>query len=103
MIVEILSLIPSILLVQLFQRIRPYGSRMPSEPTKKKMKRTLPWWWIFIAYGLSILLVALSMFFIIARGIQFGDLKSQQWLISILSSLCSSIFFTQPLKVTFEG
>ena len=68
-------------------------------PNPKKMKRTLPWWWIFIAYGLSILLVGLSIFFIIARGIQFGDLKVQKWLISILSSLFSSIFFTQPLEV----
>ena len=66
---------------------------------KQKPRRTLPWWWIFIIYGLCILLVALSIFFIIARGIEFGDLKTQQWLGSILTGFFSSVLFTQPLKV----
>jgi hypothetical protein len=62
---------------------------------------TLPWWCIFIAYGLCIILVGISILFIIARGIEFGDLKTQQWLTSILSGFFSSIFLTQPIKVKF--
>ena len=58
-----------------------------------------PWWCIFVAYGLCVLLVGLSIIFIIARGIEFGDLKTQKWLISILSGFFSSILLTQPLKV----
>ena len=42
----------------------------------------------------------MSILFIIARGIEFGDLKSQQWLTSIISGLFSSIFLTEPIKVT---
>jgi hypothetical protein len=48
-----------------------------------------------------LILVGVSITFIIASGIEFGDLKSQKWLISILSGLFSSIFLTQPLKVEF--
>ena len=66
---------------------------------KGKPGLTFPWWWIFIAYGLCLLLVGLSVVFIIARGIEFGDLKTQQWLASILSGFFSSIFLTEPLKV----
>lgn len=33
------------------------------------------------------------------RGIEFGDLKSQKWLTSLLTGFFSSIFFIQPLKV----
>jgi hypothetical protein len=118
-IVELLSLIPSILLVQLFQRLRPRQQQLSSlhqilhkinpqrraveQPTNyvnlKKTKITFPWWCIFIAYGLSVLLIALSILFIIARGIQFGDLKTRKWLTSILSGFFSSILLIQPIKV----
>jgi polycystin 1L2 len=60
---------------------------------------TFPWWCLFIAYGLSFLLIGISILLIIARGIEFRDEKSQKWLISILSGLFSSIFITQPMKV----
>jgi hypothetical protein len=39
------------------------------------------------------------MFFIIVRGIEFGDLKTQKWLTSLLSGLFSSILLIQPIKV----
>lgn len=71
----------------------------PNADEKKKKGLTLPWWSIFIAYGLCLILVGLSIIFTIARGIEFGDLKSQQWLTSILSGFFSSVLFTQPLKV----
>ncbi|CAF1184472.1 unnamed protein product [Adineta ricciae] len=53
----------------------------------------------FIAYGLCVILVSLSILFIIARGIEFGDEKIQKRLTSILSGFVSSILFTQPLKI----
>jgi len=53
---------------------------------------TFPWWCIFVAYGLSLLLAIVSIFFLIARGIEFGDLKTQKW-------LTSSILLIQPTKV----
>jgi hypothetical protein len=108
------------LLVQLFRRIRSrqkpisplrqaLGKIKPSfqqdeideikKNNKVKSAKTFPWWFIFIGYGLCIILVGLSIIFIIARGIEFGDLKTQQWLTSILSGFFSSILLTQPLKV----
>jgi hypothetical protein len=65
----------------------------------KKTSLTFPWWWIFPAYGLSLLLVILSIVFIISRGIEFGDLKTQKWLGSIITGFFSSILLVQPLKV----
>ena len=66
-----------------------------------KSSFTFPWWYIFVVYGLCVILVGLSIIFIIARGIEFGDEKTQKWLISILTGFFSSIFLTQPLKVKF--
>jgi hypothetical protein len=78
-------------------------SRSDVDEKKSKVKSsfTFPWWCIFIVYGLCIILVGVSILFIIARGIEFGDDKTQKWLTSILSGFFSSIFLTQPLKVTF--
>jgi len=55
---------------------------------------------LFIAYGLSIVIASVSIFFIIVRGIEFGDVKTQQWLTSLLSGFFSSILLIQPLKVS---
>ncbi|CAF0948943.1 unnamed protein product [Adineta ricciae] len=116
-IVELMALVPSLLLVQLFRRLRPRRNQMSplrealykmnsplsetniDQPQKKgKTGFTFAWWWIFIAYALCVALAGLSAVFIIARGIEFGDEKTQKWLISILSGLLSSILLTQPLK-----
>jgi hypothetical protein len=114
-IIEFISLFISLLLVQFFRRIRSRQHRISPlrqalykikpnfeiSDLKKKSQSPLsfPWWCLFIAYGCSIILVGISIFFIIARGIEFGDLKSQKWLASILTGFFSSIFLTQPLKV----
>ena len=133
---EFLSLIPNLFIVQFFRRIRSrrqrpsslrqalYQLNVPiitfvfhtngnficfchisrkdassSVPKKKLSKITFPWWCLFIAYALSFSLMAVSIFFIIARGIEYGDLKTQKWLTSILTGFFSSIFLTEPIKV----
>jgi polycystin 1L2 len=89
-IVEALTLVPSLVVVQLFRHTRTRGSTSQGG---------LPWWCLFITYGLCVILAGVSIFFIIVRGIEFGDEKVQQWLISILTGFCSSILLIQPLKV----
>lgn len=100
-IIEFFSLLISLLLVQFFRRIRPRLNQISpfNQTATKKMKLSFPWWCLFLAYGISILLILLSIFFIVIRGIEFGDQKSQQWLISILIGFFSSLFLSQPLKI----
>jgi hypothetical protein len=112
-IVEFLSLIPSILLVEFFRRIQTRQQPISplhetlyqmksvdlnrNEHSEKKFK--FHWWCLFIAYGICVILVGVSVVFIIARGIEFGDLKTQKWLTSIISGFFSSIILVQPIKV----
>jgi hypothetical protein len=114
-IIEVPSLLISLLLVQLFRRIRSRQHRISPlnqaftqlklfdqrsmKINQQNLSKTFPWWCLFIAYGISLFLILLSIFLIIARGIEFGDLKSEKWLTSILTGVFSSIFLTQPLKV----
>jgi hypothetical protein len=60
---------------------------------------TFPWWFKIIAYALSLAIVGVSMFFIIIKGILFGDEKVGKWLTSFLVSVLASAFVTQPLQV----
>ncbi|CAF3754605.1 unnamed protein product [Adineta steineri] len=116
--VELFTLIPSLLIVQFFRRIRPRRQIAPIREALYKMKPsrktsstnapaikknkssiTFPWWCLFIAYGLSLIIIAVSIFFIIIRGIEFGDVKTQQWLTSVLTGFFSSVILTQPIKI----
>ncbi len=75
------------------------SSKKVESDKKKVTTLKFPWWFLFIGYGLSFILFVVSTFFIIVRGIEFGDLKTQKWLTSLISGFFSSIFFIQPLKV----
>ncbi len=68
---------------------------------KRKSRITFPWWCLFIVHGICLILIGVCTIVIIGIGIEFGDIKSQKWLTSILSGFFSSIFLTEPLKVKF--
>lgn len=59
----------------------------------------LPWWFIFVAWGLWACLFLSSIFFCLYFGISFDDYKTKRWVAAMLLSLLSSLFITQPLKV----
>jgi hypothetical protein len=114
-IVELLAFVPSLFLVQFFRRIQPRRSRQqqisplrqvvcqikqqPIETKKKRRQLIFPWWCLFLAYVFSFILTIVVIFFIIVRGIEFGDLKTQKWLTSLISGFFSSILLVQPIKV----
>jgi hypothetical protein len=68
-----------------------------SKDNKKPIK--FPWWFKIIAYILSFIFAFLSLFFIVIKGISFGDEKVNKWLTSILVSFFSSVLLIQPLQV----
>ena len=49
------------------------------------------------------MIASVSIFFIIARGIEFGDVKVQKWLTSLIAGFFSSIFVIQPIKVEIDA
>ena len=60
---------------------------------------TFHWWFKFFAYVLSYAFIGVSIFFIIVKGIEFGNDKVQKWLATILMSFLTSVLLTQPLQV----
>ena len=111
---------PSLLLVQLFRRIKRRHTRLeklkkilketnltPNEETRVETstKKTsifeykFPWWFKLVAYALSYTFACVSLLFVIVKGIEFGDEKATKWLTSLIVSFFSSLLLTQPLKV----
>jgi hypothetical protein len=100
--------------VTFFRRIRQRPSTIRRESTntttssvrieesKKKSPMLFPWWCLFIAYAFSYLLIGISIVFIIARGIEFGQTTTEKWLTSMITSLFSSILLSQPIKVCLD-
>jgi uncharacterized protein YnzC (UPF0291/DUF896 family) len=119
---------PTLLLVQLFRRTKRRHTRIskikqilkennlqndqiideegqqPAEAEvqdikKKKSELKFPWWFKIFAYMLSFSFAAVSLFFTIVKGIEFGDEKVQKWLTSLLISFFTSLLLTQPIQV----
>ncbi len=105
---------PSFLLVQMFRRSKQKHSRLAkiklmlsqnmekttnSNAKKKSFEVKFPWWFKIIAYVLSFAFAGVSLFFVIVKGIEFGDDKVTKWLTSLIVSFLSSIILTQPLQV----
>lgn len=63
------------------------------------MKIRFPWWCKILAYVMALAMIAGSVFFILVKGIEFGDEKVKKWITSLLLSFVMSIFVTQPLKI----
>lgn len=116
MISELIVFFPSLFLVALFRRskarqlrkVSPVGEAIqtiraenysPNVNSSKSNKFLFPWWCTILAYILSFLVVATSITFILFRSAQYGDVRTRQWLGSILTSFFASILLTQPLKV----
>jgi len=72
-----------------------------TEYPDKKRKFMLPWWFKIVLYVVSLLIASVSFFFIASKGISLGNNKTTEWIVSVLASLCSSLFLTQPLQVFF--
>lgn len=57
------------------------------KPNTKSKMLTFPWWTKTIAYFVSWSIIAISIFFIIIKGIEFGQEKVGKWLTSLVVSI----------------
>ena len=112
---------PTLLLMQLFRRIKRRQPRMKllkkilneknlinnsmddddlSEiKNKRKIPLKFPWWFKFVAYTLSFAFASVSLFFVIIKGIVLGNTQVTKWLTSLIISFITSVLLTQPIQV----
>ncbi|RNA25490.1 polycystin-1-like isoform X2, partial [Brachionus plicatilis] len=65
---------------------------------KTKRKLLFPWWTKIIAYILSFCFAGVSLFFVVIKGIEFGDEKVKKWITSLFVSFLTSVLLTQPIQ-----
>lgn len=68
---------------------------------RRKKKRELPNWCIYIAYSLCGLSVVASGFFTILYAMEWGRETANAWLTSFLLSFFQSVLIIQPIKVSY--
>lgn len=73
--------------------------RRSPRTSNKRNRFTLPHYCRSIGWLLCSLSIAVSIFFLWAYGIQFGDEKTRKWITSLIVSFFASILVTQPIKV----
>ena len=115
-ITNLITIPPTLLLVQLFRRtkarttnlnrlrnvLKEKEKQLPvaSYSDKKSEYRfSFPWWFKFVAYFISFVFASVSLFFVVVKGIEFGEVKVTKWLTSIMVSFASSVVLMQPLQV----
>jgi len=111
---SIFMFVPSFLLVELFKRIKRKSTRIDKlksllnikkrkqEDERKEIslrKYKFPWWFKFVAYFIAFSFASVSLFFVIVKGIEFGNDQVTKWLTSLIVSFVASVFLTQPLIV----
>ena len=66
-----------------------------------KRKMLLPCGFLIIAWFLSIASIAASFVVVLFYSMQWGNEKSQQFVLSVFTSFVQSAFFIQPIKLVF--
>ncbi|CAF1473458.1 unnamed protein product [Adineta ricciae] len=90
-IVELLIFCSSLYFVQFFRHIQLLLTNS-SDKSKTKKRFQFPWWRFISAYRLLFIIGFISMSFIVVHIIEFGNLKTQKWIISL-------IHLVEPIKI----
>ena len=67
--------------------------------THSSVNYRLPWWCLYIGYALSAVTMCASGAFIFMYGVQWGQQKTTDWMISSLLSFGSNAFLVYPLRI----
>ena len=88
--------IPILIVTKIFSKT---GERKQSTCNRLKRESQLPFWCLYLAYGVVILCVAAGAFFTILYALQWGKQKSEAWLLAFVLSFVESILLLEPLQV----
>ncbi|XP_067671591.1 polycystin-1-like [Haliotis asinina] len=72
--------------------------KLKAKPNRKK-KKYFPWWTRYIAWMLVFISTGVSAFFTFLYSMEWGKVKSNAWLSSMLLSVGQSVLLLQPIKI----
>ena len=87
-----IALVPSMILVLIFRNRKFRGEQCTG--------CHVPWWSIFCAYILVFLCVGSSGTFVFLYSLQWGGVKSLEWMMSFVLAIFQSVIILEPVKVS---
>lgn len=87
-----IALVPSMILVLIFRNRKFRGEQCTG--------CHVPWWSIFCAYILVFLCVGSSATFVFLYSLQWGGVKSLEWIMSFVLAIFQSVIILEPVKVS---
>ena len=92
------------------EHVTEHVTEQPIEPEARKedtverkhrfaLLNELPYWFIYIAWTVCVLVILACSIIIVFYGMQFGNVKSLQWLATITFSLVQDVLLLQPARV----
>ncbi|XP_071796592.1 uncharacterized protein [Asterias amurensis] len=66
---------------------------------KRRQRLSFPWWFVYVAWTLSIIVTLLATLFTFFYGLEYKNHKVTSWLHSIIISFFCGVILTQPIKV----
>jgi len=66
---------------------------------KRRRRFGLPWFFTFIGWGICISTICISIFFIWAYAVSFGNDLTYKWLSSTIFSFFAAVLIVEPLKI----
>ena len=87
-----IALVPSMILVLIFRNRKFRGEQCTG--------CHVPWWSIFCAYILVFLCVGSSATFVFLYSLQWGGVKSLEWMMSFVLAIFQSVIILEPVKVS---
>ena len=94
----------NMLIVKIFTHTRSaneekQSQETPRKPATKKREFSLPHWFIYISWLLCFVTAFVASTFVIFYSLQWGKDTSEEWLISVGTSVFMDIFVSEPLKI----
>ena len=59
----------------------------------------LPWYFVYVAYLLVMVVIGSCSYFVMLYGLKYGYHRSVAWLVSFVTSVFNSAFVAEPVKV----
>ncbi|XP_069131790.1 polycystin family receptor for egg jelly-like [Argopecten irradians] len=94
----LITILPSFVVVYIFKYRKCRNEMRRSNSGQKEKENCLPWWSVFIAYGIIFLGIASGGFFTMLYSLEWGRDVTVDWMMSFFVGIILSIFIMEPFK-----
>lgn len=99
---SVITVLPGIIMIYIFNNRELHDEkRLDIEHDGHVFRSSgyLPWWFIFIAYGILLLSITAGSFFTFLYSLEWGSAITLKWMVSFFLGTTEGVVFVEPAKV----